>query len=216
MSAPHNFRSAFNGFNREDVVSYLEYLNSRHNSQITQLTSELDFFRNRQETVQDNTDILDEREELRARVAELESRCIQLEQLLAQAEEQIRTAVPEQVPVQPQPQVFCEEPQEQVAVAVAVEPPVAEPAHKISEELEAYRRAERAERLAKERAELVYHQVNGVLAEASSKVDGAAADIGTMADQAMQQLMQLQAAVRAGKDIFCDAASTVSIIKPNN
>ena len=33
MAAPQNFRSAFNGFNREDVVHYLEYLNSKHQNQ---------------------------------------------------------------------------------------------------------------------------------------------------------------------------------------
>ena len=40
MSTPQNFRSAFNGFNREDVVHYLEYINTKHNNQISQLTSE--------------------------------------------------------------------------------------------------------------------------------------------------------------------------------
>ena len=28
MSTPQNFRSAFNGFNREDVVHYLEYISA--------------------------------------------------------------------------------------------------------------------------------------------------------------------------------------------
>ena len=40
MAAPQNFRSALNGFNREDVVHYLEYINSKHTHQINQLTSE--------------------------------------------------------------------------------------------------------------------------------------------------------------------------------
>ena len=41
MAAPQNFRSAFNGFNREDVVHYIEYTNSRHETQLAQLRSEL-------------------------------------------------------------------------------------------------------------------------------------------------------------------------------
>ena len=38
MSAPQNFRTSFNGFNREDVVHYLEYLNSRHQAQVDMLS----------------------------------------------------------------------------------------------------------------------------------------------------------------------------------
>ena len=40
MAAPQNFRSAFNGFNREDVVHYLEYINAKHTQLVNQLTSE--------------------------------------------------------------------------------------------------------------------------------------------------------------------------------
>ena len=40
MASPQNFRSAFNGFNREDVVHYLEYINSKHNTLVNQLTEE--------------------------------------------------------------------------------------------------------------------------------------------------------------------------------
>jgi hypothetical protein len=216
MSAPQNFRSAFNGFNREDVVRYLEYLNSRHASQVSQLTSEADFLRSKLDTAQVDLDVLQERDELLARVAELEARCVQLETQLSenatmpvayvaqQVPEQMAEQMPELEPeVKPEPQQKVELKPEKPTIPTA------------SEELEAYRRAERTERMAKERAELVYHQVNGVLAEATSKVDGAAAEIGTMADQVMQQLLQLQVAVAGSKDIFCDAASTINAIKPN-
>ena len=45
MSEPMNFRSAFNGFNREDVVHYIEYLNANHENQIKQLQADLANFR---------------------------------------------------------------------------------------------------------------------------------------------------------------------------
>ena len=38
MATPQNFRSAFNGFNRQDVVHYLEYINTKHQDQINSLT----------------------------------------------------------------------------------------------------------------------------------------------------------------------------------
>ena len=47
MAAPQNFRTAFNGFHKEDVVRYLEYINSKHSAQVNQLTSEADFLRSR-------------------------------------------------------------------------------------------------------------------------------------------------------------------------
>lgn len=41
MAAPQRFRSAFHGFNREDVVNYIEYLNNRHNAQMEQMNNQL-------------------------------------------------------------------------------------------------------------------------------------------------------------------------------
>ena len=37
-----NFRSALNGFNRQDVARYLEYLNTQHTAQINRLTTDLE------------------------------------------------------------------------------------------------------------------------------------------------------------------------------
>ena len=41
MAATQRFRSAFNGFNREDVVNYIEFLNNQHVAQINQLNNHL-------------------------------------------------------------------------------------------------------------------------------------------------------------------------------
>ena len=41
MAGMQNFRSALGGFNREDVVSYIEYLNTQHKAQIAQLNTQL-------------------------------------------------------------------------------------------------------------------------------------------------------------------------------
>jgi len=194
MSAPQNFRSAFNGFNREDVVRYLEYINTKHTTQVNQLNSEIDYLRARVETMQPDSTIAEERDALQVRVQELEARCAELEQAAAAPQAEAPAAV-------------------EAAEPVAVPAPVT---YSTSDELEAYRRAERTERLAKERAELVYHQVNGVLAEATVKVDGVAAEIGTMADQVMQQLLQLQNAVSDSKKTLQEAVSTMYAIKPNN
>ena len=39
--AAKNFRSAFNGFNRQDVVHYIEFINNKHAAQLNQLKTEL-------------------------------------------------------------------------------------------------------------------------------------------------------------------------------
>ena len=181
MSVPQNFRSAFNGFNREDVVHYLEYLNNKYQSQINQLTAENEELR---------VQLGQPAEDLSELVEELQAQCAELTAKLEEAEARLTM-------------------QEEPAAAPEMVTP------DISEELAAYRRAERIEREAKERADLVYFQANGVLTEATAKVDGIAADITDMADHVMQQLTQLQVAVSSSKQALQDAASIMNAIRPN-
>ena len=188
MSAPQNFRSAFNGFNKEDVVHYLEYINSKHTAQVNQLTVENEELRAQLNTQPDEDLIASLRQqcaELEARLEAAQARCAQLEEQLQQKEE----------------------------VVVVEKPQTVAPG--IAEELETYRRAERIEREARERAELVYFQANGVLTEACAKVDTVSADITEMADQVMSQLTQLQVSVSKSKQALQDAASIMNTIRPN-
>jgi Spy/CpxP family protein refolding chaperone len=186
------FRSAFNGFNREDVVSYIEYLNAQHAAEINQLNSELVFLRNKatqaapvpEAPVTTETDDLIEQQA--ARIRELFDRCKEQEQQIAKL-----TADLEQASHQ---QTTCK-------------------SH-ADEELEAYRRAERTERLARERAEQMYHQANAVLADAMVKVDDAAALISQISDKVSNHLIDLQSAVTDSKQALCDAVATMSAIRP--
>lgn len=182
MVMPQNFRSAFNGFNREDVVHYLEYLNNRHASQINQLTTENEMLRAQLEAMPqvDEVSALEARcQELTEELEQMQARCAELEQQAPQTT------------------------QETVLSSYA------------AEELEAYRRAERIEREARERAELVYFQANSVLMEACAKVDGLSLDMTDMADKVMSQLTQLQMAVSSSKQALQDAASIMNAIRPN-
>ena len=193
MAAPQNFRSAFNGFNREDVVHYLEYLNAKHTSQLNQLTTENEFLR--QQVVS-----LPDPEDQQRIISSLEEQCAELTRQLGAAQE------------------HCEELEQQLAAAklpAETLPPEPVLSPSASEELEAYRRAERIEREAKERAELVYFQATNVLTEASAKVDGISSDITEMADKVMTQLTQLQVAVSSSKQALQDASSILRAIRPN-
>ena len=188
MAAPQNFRTSFNGFNREDVVHYLEYLNNKHNAQVNQLTQELEELRAQlaARPAEDQSALIASLQEecsaLSIRVEELETEKAALESASA-------------------PTVMLEEKPNIALLA--------------SEELETYRRAERIEREAKERAELVYFQANGVLTEATAKVDSLSAGITDLADKVMSQLTQLQVAVSSSKQALQDAASIMNTIRPN-
>lgn len=210
-----NFRSAFNGFNREDVVHYLEFINNKHTGQVNQLTAELETLRQQaaeapMERALKETRILDLQDAnaaLEAQVktlqeseaaavnekAALERRIAELEAALEQAAGAEKAVVPQPAPV--------------IVSAPA-------PSYRADQELETYRRAERVERAAKERAELVYRQTNSVLSEATAKVDSAAAQISTVTEQVMAQLEQLQAAVDSSKLALRDAAATMYQIRP--
>ena len=220
MPAQQNFRSAFNGFNREDVVRYLEYINSKHTNQVNQLTAEAEELRARLtqrpdenllatiETLRADYAALEQQlEESKAANAQLEERCAQLEERCAQSDQpDDRDAQLKQL------EERCAQLEQQLEAPVkAVPVPVVDS----SAELEAYRRAERTEREAKERAELVYYQANGVLTEATAKVDGITAEITDMADQVMSKLTQLQMAVSSSKQALQDASSIMNTIRPN-
>ena len=70
MAAPQKFRSALNGFNREDVVRFIEYTNARHEAEVSQLKEELASLRAELDTRQP-AEVL--------RVEELVQKCAELE-----------------------------------------------------------------------------------------------------------------------------------------
>lgn len=154
MAENHSFRSAFHGFNREDVVRYIEYLNLKHNNLVNQLKSE-------------NQALKDELE-----AAQNAPACTNA----------------------PQEQETCEP----------------------NAELEAYRRAERTERAAKERAEQIYFQATATLAEAATQVEEATKLFDTVMEQINAQAAQLHEAVESGKNALQDAANTMYAIRPES
>ena len=175
MSQMHNFRSAIGGFNREDVVHYIEYLNAKHTAQVNQLNSEVDFLRSQLQRFQEAAQQEDPRDQ---RLAELEEKCAALEQE--------RNAAGSPQPTQ----------------------------NVTDAELEAYRRAERTERLAREKAEQIYLQATGTLADATTHVDDAAAQLGSISERVKEQLELLQTAMEQSKASLQEAAGIMAAIRP--
>ena len=87
MASFQNFRSAFNGFNREDVVRYIELINNKHNAEINQLHTEMqtlyadmEYYRN----------CCEESAQLPAMLEAEQRRVAELEQEVAALQEQLR------------------------------------------------------------------------------------------------------------------------------
>ena len=206
--ASQNFRSAFNGFNREDVVRYLEYLNSKQAALVNQLTEEAENLRQKLKVAAEAIAADSARAE---RIAALEEENEALKTQLEQA----RQAQAESDAAKAELEAECAQLREQLAnqPEAPAAPACAQPTDR---ELEAYRRAERAERLARERADQLYRRTNGVLAEASVKVDLVAADIGAIADQGVSNLQHLQHAVSGSKQALQEAADLMYTIRPED
>ena len=171
MAGFQNFRSAFNGFRREDVVHYIEYMNNKHNSQIEQLNSQIQVLQaelaQAKASPAANLGLQTALDDANAKIAELET-------TLAEGGIQIKSG----------------------------------------DELEAYRRAERAERMAQERATQIYNQANAVLAEASVKVENVSAIIGSVADGVTAQLREYQQTVDGTKATIEEAVAAIYAIRP--
>ena len=158
------FRIALRGFNRQDVVYYIDMLNQQHATQVNLLNSQL-------QTAKDNpgnADLLKQLEEINARCAELEA-------------------------------------------ALTKNAKAAEVA---SDELEAYRRAEKAERIATAKANQIYSNANAVLADATVKAENASNGLADAAQKFSEQLAAYQASIQTAKDALQDAVSALYAIRP--
>ena len=230
MSNSQNFRSAFNGFNREDVVHYLEYLNSKHTSLVNQLSQEADNLRQKLNLAADAIAADSSRaEQIVALESERDALKAQLAEALRAAEESDAARAAAEAECEALRQQLCTAPAANEDEVVTLRLQLAQAQEKcaglearlqnntsanVEKELEAYRRAERIERLARERADQLYRQTNGVLADASLKVDQVASDIGGIADQVLSQLQVLQQAVTGSKQALKDAADVMYTLRP--
>ena len=87
MAQQQNFRTAFNGFNREDVVHYLEFINAKHTAQVNQLTAENEQLREKLETLPEEDLVASLQEECASLRAQLEEALAEKAALEAQLEQ---------------------------------------------------------------------------------------------------------------------------------
>ena len=192
-----NFRSSLHGFNRQDVANYLEYLNNRHAAQVNQLNTDLEALRRQAEAPAEDPQ----------RTA-LEARCRELEQQLSIARQERDEALAQREAAE-QKLASARQDREEGLLRSCGEKLEA------NRELEAYRRAERTERMARERAEQVYSETGTVLTQASNRIEAALRQMTGISQQVTGQLDTLQTAIASSRLALQDAAQTIDKLKPS-
>lgn len=188
MSTPQNFRAAFNGFNRDDVVNYISFINSKHETTVNQLREEVQELRQELDNRPEVDDALNtELEELREQMEQMKQTLQEKEEQIAQMKEELeRKAAREEA------EVVCVQEQE----------------------LEAYRRAESAERRAMERVNQMFDQANGILGEIVVKLQANTDSVNEIAEQVRADLEALENAAMNSKVILEESSAMMAAIKP--
>lgn len=199
MAESLNLRSAFNGFNREDVVHYIEYLNTNHEKQIKQLKADLATMQRESFLPESNEDLEEQIAEMQEQFAqqetlltalntekdELMTKCSQLEAVLAVLTAENKDLSDKAAKLEDQLAAVTAERDSALAAKSQFTP-------SMEEELAAYRRAERVERQATERANALYRNLRTALQDTVAKADQAVTNLDTISGQFNAQLNTLR------------------------
>ena len=209
MNEPQTFRSAFNGFHREDVVNHIAYMTTKHETQTAQLRSDNEALRSEleqlRETLSGNTAEQD-------RIPGLEQTIAEQSEQMAKLREELETAnqlLNEQAEQMAKLREELEEAKE-----AAAKTPTLEKSANHWDELRAYRRAETAERQARERVNDLYDHANTALRSAGSTLGSTNAAFETLAEKFRADLVELMDAIETGRNALHTAADTLDSLRP--
>lgn len=219
-----NFRAALHGFNREDVVAYidsmtLEQEKERRSLQDAnlRLQSQLDEANEALEAAKENPSLRQTLDEATAELAELR------EELAKASSENVALTAKNHALEAELSQLREQQGNTAARPLSAPIPPVGEvlpiqPSQKDYSELElaAYRRAEVTERLARERAAEVYRQVRAVFGNASARIDTGKSDLDQLTRTLqldINQLLQLLSTIRSS---YAEAEQSFQAVSEKN
>ena len=209
MNEPQTFRSAFNGFHREDVVNHIAYMTTKHDSQLKELRSENESLRAELEDLRSR---LDEDTATQDRAAELEQALEGKEAELTSVREELETA--NQLLNEQAEQLAALREELEEAKEAAARPAAIEKSANHWDELRAYRRAETAERQAKERVNDLYDGANAALRGAGATLGDTNAAFETLAEKFRADLVELMEAIDLGRNALHSAADTLDTLRP--
>ena len=211
MSDFSKFRTAVSGFNRTDVVNYIESTSIEHQKALRKLTDERDKLaaenarlqvelaglQKRLEQEQSDNDALSEQ------VNTLAQEGAELAEQLKKSEEARQELLARPVPQPAEPEEPTPQPEEPETEA-APEEPAQEPSL-TEKELTAYRRAEQTERNAAVRARRIYAQLSNLCEDARTRYMDSGEEIAALAADLSTGLSRLQDAFAEVQVIFDDA-----------
>ena len=209
MNEPQTFRSAFNGFNREDVVNHIAYMTNKHETVLNQLRSENEAQRTELEELRSR---MDEDDSERSRVPELEKAVADRDAELAGLREELETAI--QLLHEQAEQMAALREQLEEAKEAAAKVPALEKSANHWDELRAYRRAETAERQARERVNGLYDSANAALRSAGATLGDTNAAFEALAEKFRADLVELMGAIETGKTALGGAADILDSLRP--
>lgn len=198
------FRTQLKGFHREDVINFIQQQTQEHErrvrtmqEEIVRLQGELNDARAEAERAHGAQEA--EAETTQEELAQASERCAELEAENAAAREEIARltkrceALEEAAAKQPEP--------------AAEEKPAAEEPENYKElELAAYRRAELAERMAKERAAASDEQMKRILALTDERLMHTSQDFQTLLETFTKDFEQLRQVIRSAQALVAESA----------
>ena len=209
MNEPQTFRSAFNGFHREDVVNHIAYMTTKHETLVMELRSENDSLRTELEELREQ---LGDGAEAQNRATELQKELEAKEAEISEVREELDTAIQLLNEQAEQMAALREELEE--AKEAAAKPAAIEKSANHRDELRAYRRAKTAERQAKERVNDLYTSANTALRGAGATLGDTNAAFEALAEKFRADLVELMNAIETGRTALTTAADTLDTLRP--
>lgn len=198
MAATDNFRSSLHGFNRTDVVQFIQQQTTAHEKALRL---------KKEENSRLQEELNQAREEIERLQAQNEALSMELEAVKLALIEDISKEVEMQAAAEVAP---LEAPIMPVAPVVA---PVAPAAPTMSEfdemELAAYRRAEMMERLARERAQASSERMKAIFVQTDEKLAVSAQDITAVCEAFGNDYAQLQRILAAVQGIVSESSASI-------
>ena len=213
-----NFRSALNGFNRTDVVQFIQRQTVEHEKAMRHLREENARLKQvATEPAGDTATLQEANNALEARVEELTRKLNaatqQVTALMAENENlnaslTAANAELETVKAELETAKTAETPS-----TASLDRPIAPPTGMATApgsfdelELAAYRRAEQTERMARERAAAASERIQGVYRQAESKMNLTANDMAVLMDNLRNNCDQMQALMETARNILAESA----------
>ena len=210
MNEPQTFRSAFNGFHREDVVNHIAFMSNKHETQVNQLRSEAEALRTELAQLREQLDVDTDRQD---RLAELEQTLTDRDAELAAVREEL-DAANQLLNEQAEQLAALREELEEAREAAAKAPIEKSASH--WDELRAYRRAETVERQARDRVNELYTSANTALRSTGATLADTNAAFDALAEKFRADLVELMTTIDNGKSALCAAADTLDSLRPED